>query len=271
MKLAGKVAIVTGSGGVGAGRAIAWKFASEGAHVLVTDINEAGAHESGALIEASGGRATVYPADLTRENDVRALVAFAEERFGRLDILVNSASSGLFHPDQPLAFWNEIIAVDLLGTLWATRFAIEAMRRAGGGAIVNVSSTSALAHGRLGGGNGSPSYDVAKIGVLRLTTMLGFLGAKENIRVNCIAPDWIAVPELQRYFDSLTPEQLRANGVPARLTSLDEIAAAVLKLATDESLYGRVLVWWSDDPPGLIAQGDRGYSALQTIDTDPGD
>jgi NAD(P)-dependent dehydrogenase (short-subunit alcohol dehydrogenase family) len=95
--------------------------------------------------------------------------------------------------------------------------------------------------------------------------MLGFLGQKENIRVNCIAPDWIAVPQVQKYFDSLTPEQRKADGVPSRLTSLDEIAGAVLELATDVRLYGRVLVWRSDDAPKLIAWGDPGHTSLTAL------
>ena len=109
---------------------------------------------------------------------------------------------------------------------------------------------------------GSPAYDVAKAGVLRLTTMLAGL-ASEGIRVNCIAPDWIATPELQVYVDSLSPEQRSRNKVPSRLTTLDEISSAVVQLATDESLAGRVLVWWSDDVPRLIPWSDPGYASLE--------
>jgi hypothetical protein len=93
--------------------------------------------------------------------------------------------------------------------------------------------------------------------------MLASLGPTDHIRVNCIVPDWVAVPELKAYFDSLTPEQRRADGVPSRLTTLDEISAAVVKLAADESLSGRVLVWWSEDSPRLIAWGDPGYVTLE--------
>ncbi len=144
--------------------------------------------------------------------------------------------------------------------MYGARFAIDSMRRGGGGAIVNVSSTSALGHGRATSG-GSPAYDVAKAGVLRLTTTLAGL-ASEGIRVNCIAPDWIDTPELRAYVDSLSPEQRFRSGVPSRLTTLDEISSAVLQLATDESLAGRVLVWWSDDAPRLIPCGDPGYASL---------
>jgi NAD(P)-dependent dehydrogenase (short-subunit alcohol dehydrogenase family) len=264
MVLTDKVAIVTGSGGTGSGRAIARALAREGALVVVTDVNRQGAAETVSLIHDAGGRAEARVTDMQSADAVQALIASAATSFGRLDVLVNCASSAHFHPDRPLDFWDEIIGVDLQGTLWAARAAIDVMCKNGGGAIVNFSSTSALAHGRLKG-QGSPAYDIAKAGIIRLTTMLGFLGAKENIRVNCIAPDWIAVPELQRYYDSLTPEERVANGVPTRLTTLDEIAEAAVKLATDEKLHGRVLVWWSDKAPALIPWGDPGYASVDGL------
>jgi NAD(P)-dependent dehydrogenase (short-subunit alcohol dehydrogenase family) len=262
--LSNKVAIVVGSGGTGSGRAVARRFAAEGAHVVVSDRDASGAAEAVSFIKADGGQAIARVCDVRDEKSVKGLVAFTEEQFGHIDVLVNTASrSDLFKPSQPLEFWDEIITTDLLGTLWLTRSAIAAMARRGrGGAVVNFSSTSAFAHGHLKD-NGSPAYDVAKMGIARVTTMLGFLGPKENIRVNCIAPDWIAVPELLGYFNSLTPEERAANGVPSRLTTPEEIAGAVLRLATDEKLYGRVMVWWSDEEPGLIRWGDNGYTALE--------
>jgi NAD(P)-dependent dehydrogenase (short-subunit alcohol dehydrogenase family) len=263
-KLANKVAIVTGAGGAGSGRATALRFAREGAVVVASDINEEGGAQTVRLIDAEGGRALFLPCDVRDEASVRDLIAYAEEQFGPLDTLVNAASpTGLFRPDKPLEFWDEIIATDLLGALWLTRHAIEAMRRGGkGGAIVLFSSTSAFAHGRVKG-VGSPAYDVAKVGVARLATALGFLGPQESIRVNCIAPDWIAVPGPLDYWNSLSPGERRRVGVPQRLTTPDEIAEQVLLLAIDETLHGRVMVWWSDDAPKLIAQGDPGYAVLE--------
>lgn len=263
-KLANRVAIVTGAGGVGSGRATALRFAQEGAAVVTSDINEEGGAQTVRLIHAEGGRALFLPCDVRDEAHVRGLIADAERQFGPLDILVNAASpTGLFQPGKPLEFWDEIIATDLLGALRLTRHAIGAMRRGGkGGAIVHFSSTSAFAHGRAKG-TGSPAYDVAKAGVARLATALGFLGSQENIRVNCIAPDWIAVPGLLDYWNSLTPGARKRNGVPQRLTTPDEIAEQVLLLAADETLHGRVMVWWSDDAPKFIAQGDPGYAVLE--------
>jgi NAD(P)-dependent dehydrogenase (short-subunit alcohol dehydrogenase family) len=260
--LAGQVAIVTGSGGQGSGRAVARRFAREGATVIVSDIDRDGGAETLRLIAAEGDQADFVACDMRSEEEVFALIETTAERFGRLDILVNNASSPHFHPERPLDFWDDIVATDLQGTMWATRFAIDAMRQSGGGAIVNFSSTSALGHGRLKTG-GSPGYDAAKAGILRLTTMLAFLAEADNIRVNCIAPDWIATPELQAFFEALTPEEKNRSGAPQKLTTLDEIADAVLLLATDTTLAGRVMVWWSDAAPKLIAWGDPGVAAFE--------
>jgi NAD(P)-dependent dehydrogenase (short-subunit alcohol dehydrogenase family) len=261
MELRGKVAVVTGAGGGGSGRAIAQDFARHGALVVVSDIHEAGARETVRRIEAEGGRATMCLADVRSEDDLRALIRFTERTFGGLEVIVNNASAP-FRPGEPLEHWADALQTDLFGAVYGTRLAIDAMRRRGGGAIINISSTSALGHGRQKPG-GSPAYDVAKAGVLRLTTMLSWLKERDGIRVNCLVPDWVATDELRAYVDSLTPEQRHEQGVPHTLTTVREIADAVTRLATDESLAGRVLVWWSDDRPRFIQWGDPGYAVLE--------
>lgn len=125
----------------------------------------------------------------------------------------------------------------------ATLLALEAMRVRGGGAIVNIGSTSAIGHGRKH--SKSPGYDVAKMGVMRLTTTLAPLAKCNGVRVNCLVPDWVATPELQNYVASLSPDERRAQDVPDTLISLDELAAAVVQLATDEQLAGRIMIWWN--------------------------
>jgi NAD(P)-dependent dehydrogenase (short-subunit alcohol dehydrogenase family) len=152
----------------------------------------------------------------------------------------------------------DAINTDLLGAIYATRWAIEAMRRGGGGSIVNIASISALWHGRNLPG-GFPGYDVAKAGMIRMTTRLASLAEKDNIRVNCLAPGWIATDEVRLYWESLTPAERIEYGVPSRLLSVDQVSEAVMRLAADPSLMGRVLVWWSEDEPRLINWGDRGY------------
>lgn len=258
MDIAGKVAVVTGAGRDGSGRAIARRLARDGAAVVVSDINETGGRETVWQIDQAGGRAAFCGCDVRSEEQMRGLINFAGETFGGLGILVNNASAPV-HFDEPLDHWADAIQTDLFGTIYGTRLAIDAMRHGGGGAIVNMSSISGLWHGRKGG---SPAYDVAKSGVIRLTTTLGWLAEKENIRVNCLAPGWIATAELRSYWEPLTAEQRRERGAPKRLLQLDEVADAVVRLATDESLAGRVLVWWSEDSPGLIPWCDPGYTAL---------
>lgn len=259
MKLAGKVAIITGSGGGGTGRATACRFAREGAAVVVSDVNDPGGRETVALIEAESGRAAFCHADVRAEPEIKALVAFAESTFGGVDVLVNNASS----PDTMglLTGWMDAVGVEILGPMHATLAAIEAMRRRGGGAIVNIGSTSALGHGRKH--SLWPAYDVGKMAQMRLTTTLAFLRDQENIRVNCLVPAWIASPAPKQYWESLTPEQRRDRGVPDTLISLDEAAGAILRLATDEGLFGRIMVWWNGQPPRLISRGDPGYQTQE--------
>jgi NAD(P)-dependent dehydrogenase (short-subunit alcohol dehydrogenase family) len=259
MDLHGKIAIVTGSGGLGSGRAIARRLSREGAAVVVSDIDEPGGHHTVDLIQAEAGRAAFLRADVGIEADVRALIAFAENSYGGLDILVNNVSAP-YRPSAPLEHWEETIRVDLLGPMWGTRHAIDAMRKRGGGAIVNIGSTSTLGHGRKH--SGSPAYDVAKAGVIRLTTTLARLRDSHAIRVNCLVPDWVATPEVKSYWDSLTPQQRTEQGVPHTLTTLNEITDAIMRLITDDTLSGRVMVLWSGHPPGLIPIGDPGYVLL---------
>lgn len=259
MNLNGKVAIITGSGGGGTGRAAARRFAREGADVVVSDLNDAGGRETVTLIEADGGRAAFCHADVRIESDIRALIVFAEATFGGLDILVNNASSpgGMGF----LTGWIDAVSIEILAPMHATIAAIGAMRKRGGGAIVNVGSTSALGHGRKH--SSWPGYDVGKMAQIRLTTTLAGLRERENIRVNCMVPAWIASPGPREYWESLTPDQRRERGVPDTLLSLGEVADAILRLATDESLFGRIMVLWNGLPPQLIPQGDQGYQTLE--------
>ncbi len=258
MALPGKVALVTGSGGGGVGRATARRFAREGAAVVVSDINEAGGHETVDRIEAEGGRAAFCRADVRIESEVQALIAFAELAFGGLDILVNNASSPDGH--SFLTGWSDSVAQEILGPMYAIQAAIPAMRRRGGGAIVNIGSTSALGHGR--DHSPWPAYDVGKMAQMRLTTTLARLRDQENIRVNCLVPAWIASPGPKEYWESLTPAQRGERGVPDTLLSLDEVSEAILRLATDETLFGRLLVCWNGQPPRLVPQSDPGFQSL---------
>lgn len=251
-----RVVIVTGAGGVGCGRSIAKRFARDGAAVVVSDIKEPGGHETVRDIEGVGGRAAFFRADVRNESQVKELVSFAETTFGGLSVLINNASAP--HGGADIESWMNAIETDLLGAMYATRWAIEAMRRGKGGAIVNIASISALWHGRKTPG-GIPGYDVAKAGMIRMTTRLASLAETDRIRVNCLAPGWIATDEVRNHWESLTPAERLARGVPARLLTTDQIGDAVVQLAQNPSIYGRVLIWWSEDTPRLIDWADRGY------------
>lgn len=266
MTLHGRAAIVTGSGGAGCGRAIALRLSAEGASVVVSDTDAAGAAETLRLIEDAGGHAAICLADVRHESQIRALVEFAATRFGSLGLLVNNATAPFSH-GYDVSTWLVTAETDFIGPLLATRCAVETMREAKrGGAIVNISSISALWHGRRTSA-GAPVYDAAKAALLRLTTGLAELAKTDGIRVNCLAPGWLDTDGPRQYWESLTPAQRAANGVPASLIPTAAVAGAVVRLATDETLAGRVLVWWSDDEPKLLAWGDRGYR--EAVEYDP--
>ncbi len=257
-----RVAIVTGAGGAGCGRAISLRFALDGATVVLADIDEAGGQETLRHIQSRGGRAAFVRADVRSEPQVRDLVSFAEATFGGIGVLVNNASAP--SGDERIDTWTASVDTDLLGALNATRWAIEAMRHSGGGAIVNIASISALWHGRRTPG-GLPGYDVAKAAMIRMTTGLASLARTDGIRVNCLAPGWIGTEKVREYWASLTPEDRVVQGVPSRLLTPEQIADVVVRLADDQSLAGRVLVWWSEDAPRLIEWGDRGYRTLAEL------
>jgi len=264
VNLKGRTAIVTGAGGGGCGRAISLRLAAEGASVVVSDINADGAEETANLIQGAGGRAAFCRSDVRLESDVRKLVEFAGDTFGDLGVVVNNATAPFSHGYE-MDHWLATAETDFIGPLLLTRYAIEAMLTAGqGGSIVNISSISALWHGRRTPA-AAPVYDAAKAALLRLTTGLAGLAATDRIRVNCLAPGWIATEGPREYWESLTPAERAERGVPSSLLSTDQISQAVVRLATDESLAGRVVFWWSDKAPQLIDWGDRGYSAATDI------
>jgi NAD(P)-dependent dehydrogenase (short-subunit alcohol dehydrogenase family) len=261
MDLEDKIAIITGAGGLGTGRATTRRFARAGALVVVNDVNEAGGRETAALIESAGGRAAFCQADIGSESGVENLIDFAGSTFGGVDVLVNNASS-----DKGLGQftgWIECMQTEVLGPMRAILATTEVMRQRGGGAVVNVGSSSALGHGR--GHSPWPSYDTAKIAMMRLSTTLAPLHDEANIRVNCIVPGWISSPGPKEYWESLTPEQRKERGVPETLISPEEMADAIFRLATDEELFGRVMLLWNGESPLLIATGDRGYERLEPI------
>jgi NAD(P)-dependent dehydrogenase (short-subunit alcohol dehydrogenase family) len=197
-RLHGQVALVTGAGssgpGVGTGKAIASLFAREGAAVLLVDNRRERAEETLALIESEGGRASVFVADVATAEDCEAAVAAAVERFGSLDTLVNNV--GVMRSADVLTVtdedWDFVFNVNLRAMMRLSRSAAPRMREAGGGSIINITSTGAV---RPPGGH--VAYDTAKGGVISLTISLAVELGRYGIRANCIQPGRIATPMVE--------------------------------------------------------------------------
>ncbi len=192
--LTGKVAVVTGGGaagdGIGNGRAAAILLARAGAHVVVVDRDQALAQRTVTMIEEDGGAAVAVQADVTRAADCTAIVQAALDRFGRLDLLDNNVGIGSRGTvlDETEEHWRRVMQVNVDSMFLMARHAIPAMRRQGGGAIVNVSSISALRP------RGLTVYSVSKGAVIALTRAMAVDHGRENIRVNCVAPGPVYTP-----------------------------------------------------------------------------
>jgi NAD(P)-dependent dehydrogenase (short-subunit alcohol dehydrogenase family) len=254
VEIRGRAAIVTGGGGRGTGRAIALRLATGGASIAVADIDEENGAETVRQVESSGGEAAFIRADVTVEEDICAMIAFAEETFGGLDILVNNA--GLtpepHFPDAPVEHWSRYLDLNLRGPMLAIHHALEPMRRRGGGAIVNIASVAGVGFAP----HSSPEYSAAKAGLIRLTATLAPLADRLNLRVNCIVPNWIGTDEVKAEIAAMSREE-RAQ-VPGELTPPEEIAAAVTRFVEDDAMAGRVLLWWSGEEPRLVPVSERG-------------
>jgi NAD(P)-dependent dehydrogenase (short-subunit alcohol dehydrogenase family) len=253
MEIADRVALVTGGGGAGTGRAICLALASAGAKVVVADIDVDGGAETVRQIAASGGGTAFVPADVTVEEDVRRMVDVADQTFGGLDILVNSAglTPAPHFPAAPVEHWSRYLDVNLRGPMLAIHHALELMTGRGGGAIVNIASVAGLGSAP----HSSPEYAAAKAGLIRLTATLAPL-AERGVRVNCLVPNWIGTEEVQREIAAMTPEE-RAE-VPDQLTPPEEIAAAVVRFVEDETMAGRIMIWWTGEEPRLVPVTARG-------------
>ena len=248
----GKVALITG-GSSGIGRATAIALARAGASVVIADIDDEGGRETVGLIEQGGGRAAFVHADVTRREDLERMVAFAEESFGGLDILHNNAGVTTGQPrfpDAPPQRWEQTFAINLWGVIAGTQAAVPAMRRRGGGVIVNTASLAGIIVYQP-----DPIYAATKHGVVGLTRALVFLKDEANIRVNCICPGVVDTPILTKGLQGLTPEeraQREAIMAQMPLIPASEVAEAVLEFVRDDSLAGEVMGIMHGRPRRLI-------------------
>ena len=237
-RLAGRVALISG-GASGIGRAAAVLFAREGAHVVIADIDAQGGAEVEAQLRAS---ALFVHTDVTDEASLRAAVAATERHFGKLDILFNCAG-GSIGEDAPLgavdlaAVWSKTMELDLLGTMHCCHHALPAIVRAGGGAVINMSSGAALR-----GASPAHVYSAAKGGILSLTRALAGTYAKDNVRVNAICAGRILTERiLARYGTPDDPKpaedqqaDMRVKEYPFWVGRPEDIASIALFLASDE-------------------------------------
>ena len=232
----GKVALVTGASS-GIGRATALTFASEGAKVVAADVNTEGGRETVAMIERGGGEAIFTHTDVSKANDVEAMVNQAIEVYGRLDCALNNAAipgvAGITH-QYPEDSWDSVIAVNLKGVWLCMKHEIQHMLERGGGAIVNMASIVGLI-----AWPGSPAYNAAKHGVVGLTQSAALEYAQEGIRVNAVCPSWVRTPMFESTV-SINPEleaSLLAVEPFGRLAEPEEVAEAVLWLCSDAASF----------------------------------
>ena len=237
MRLGEKVAVITGAGS-GIGRETALLFASEGARVVVADVNDAGGQETVEAVREAGGEARFVYADVSRASDAAGMIAAAEETFGRLDVLFNNAGISHANDDDAVAteeeVWDLTMAINLKGVFLGCKYGIPALRRAGGGSILNTASFVAM----LGAATPQLAYTASKGGVLAMTRELAVIHARENIRVNALCPGPLRTELLMKYLDTEAKRQRRLVHIPmGRFGEAAEIARAALFLASDESSY----------------------------------
>ncbi|CAL9452465.1 Glucose 1-dehydrogenase 2 [Streptomyces sp. enrichment culture] len=244
-RFTGRTALVTG-GGSGIGRAVALAFATEGANVVVAGRRREPLEETVALVEEAGGKALAVTADTARAADVQAVVDAAVDRFGSLDVAVNNA--GVFRGGQPVADlaeddWRTQLDINLTGVFLALRAEVHRMRtQPAGGAIVNIASTFGMHERR----PGATAYAATKAAVSALTRGAALDHIADGVRINAVSPGATATSM------SLQPgeteagraERMRSKVPLGRVSAVEEVAAAVLYLASDEaaSLVGTDLV-----------------------------
>jgi NAD(P)-dependent dehydrogenase (short-subunit alcohol dehydrogenase family) len=237
MRLNSKVALITGAGS-GIGKETALLFASEGAKVVVVDMNEQGGSEVVEAIKAGGGDAAFTKADVSKAKDSEEMVAFAEKTYGKLDVIFNNA--GIFHAkDESVTtteedIWNLVIDIDLKGVFLGCKYGIPALQRAGGGSIINTASFVAI----MGAAVPQIAYTAAKGGVLSMTREIAVEFARQNIRCNALCPGPVETPLLAELLADEERRNRRLVHIPmGRFGKPQEMAHAALFLASDESSF----------------------------------
>ncbi len=236
MQLADKVALITGAAS-GIGREAALLFAREGARVVAVDLSEKGQETVGA-IQRAGGQAHFVQADVSKAQDAERMVSEAERVFGRLEILFNNAGISHAEDDDAIhtseAVWDLTFAVNVKGVFLGCKYGIPALRRAGGGSIINTASFVAF----MGAATPQLAYTASKGAVLSMTRELAVIHARQGIRVNALCPGPLQTELLMKYLDTPEKRQRRLVHIPmGRFGQAAEIAQAALYLASPASSF----------------------------------
>ena len=233
MRLKDKVAIVTGSGR-GLGKGIAMKLAEEGAKVVIADM--AAADDTVAEIVAKGGTASAFAVNFSKQEEVQALIKYAIDTYGTLDIMVNNAGinrDGMLHK-MPVENWQMVIDVDLTGVFYGTQEALKHMRAQGSGRIINISSGSWL------GNIGQANYAAAKAGVVGLTKTAARESARKGITCNVICPGFIETDmtlKLKEVNDGAAWDSMMQRIPMGYAGKPSDVGNMVAFLASDEAAY----------------------------------
>ncbi|WP_423839008.1 glucose 1-dehydrogenase [Symmachiella dynata] len=229
--------MITG-GGSGIGRETSTLFATEGAKVVVVDVNDTGGEETVATIQSAGGEAVYVHADISQAADCENMVRTAEDSYGGLHVMFNNA--GIMHGDDGDAeqtsekIWELTMAINLKGVFLGCKYGIPAIRKSGGGSIINTASFVAL----MGAATPQLAYTASKGGVLAMSRELAVIHARENIRVNALCPGPLKTELLMSFLDTEEKKQRRLVHIPmGRFGLAAEMAKAALFLASDDSSY----------------------------------
>ena len=237
MRLENKIAIITG-GGDGIGQSTAVLFAKEGASVVIADIDPRRGMKTVEMIKAANGESLFVEVDISKEDSVKNMVKTVIDCYGRIDILVNSAAIFVEATvlNTTVEDWDNIMAVNLRGMFLCCKYVIPEMIKAGKGSIVNIGSEAGIT-----GFKNQTAYDASKGGVVNMTRCLALDFAENNIRANCVCPGTTETPMVKKAIE-IAPDPAKARrsfeARPLlRLGRPEEIAAGILYLASDESLY----------------------------------
>lgn len=237
MRLKNKVALITGAGS-GIGRESALLFAKEGASVVAVDLNDKAGQDTVRDVKAAGGKAEFVKADVSKAADCENMVRVAEKSFGALHVLFNNA--GIMDSRDDTAettdekVWDMTMAVNLKSVFLGCKYGIPALRRAGGGSVINTASVVAL----VGSAAAQVAYTASKGAILSLSRELAAIHAREKIRVNALCPGPLRTELLMKFLDTDQKQQRRLVHIPmGRFGESSEIAKAALFLASDDSGY----------------------------------